>query len=85
MEIRNILVVLLLVVGIAFGNVCQGRNLSQQFDWNGATAVDSKKMSELTCNKDTQIDFNFPQAATGNLAVTVISTSGHLQYEFVSF
>lgn len=85
MEIRNIFGVLLLLLGIANCNVCSSSNEAQQFDWNGATAVQDSKMNALQCVKDTQIDFNFPSASTGNLEVHNMSSAGYLQYHFVRF
>lgn len=39
MEIRNILTVLLVLVGLAVADTCTAGNAAVQFDWNAGTAV----------------------------------------------
>jgi hypothetical protein len=50
------------------------------FDWTGGTAVDGKLMKDLTCDKDTQIDFNFPQGGSCIINVSDISQYGYKSY-----
>lgn len=56
---RLILVVLgfLLVVR---SQVCTSTEMLAKFDWHQKTPKKGM-MHEMTCNKDTQIDFTFPQ------------------------
>jgi hypothetical protein len=51
------------------------------FDWNGGTAVDGKLMKELICDKDTQIDFNFPQGGGGIINVSDVSLNSPYGYK----
>lgn len=63
------LLVLAMVVGVVW-SACTPGTETALFTYGGSTAVEGKNMNMLTCEKDTQIDFNFPQETLTALNVT---------------
>jgi len=50
--------------------ICQPLSETISFDYRGVTSVNGYLLDTLQCVKDTQIDFNFPQAAIGSINIT---------------
>ncbi len=73
-----------LIVALCFSfstalNGCSSTSQTQRLDWNAPTSVGGAALKTLQCVKDTQIDFNFPQATSGFLNVTSNNGSGTFQ------
>lgn len=80
----NQFLTLLLLLTLTLHQSCDPTTSTQLFQYDKPTSISEKNLKELTCSKDTQIDFNLPQGTAANLPITPFDPTAST-YQYAKF